>query len=399
MALMARAILRSNAHAQAASAARACELLGNPHGCLARTHSFNDEGHYCNYNITWKTRSACQLPLAPNRPPKASSPAKTFGKVVAAMGVAAVLMAACAACFGWVLHWSKQPTGDPVLGIVIEDSATRLIKQLVGFVAMRVMWSMFAIAVSTIGLMVSTGSNVAIVDWVVSLPLALCIPACGYCGAKERHRLTLGLFIACNLASAIWSTVALILSELSQSAANDSASPIEDAAATTFAIVLQIVSIALSVVNAVVGYRLWDHSFMRSALEAALVQSQPAAYIVAPAHPVMQSTGLNASVDASAAGVVAVAVADPHSSSVRPRPVHAPTNAVAHSWSVEQVSQWLDSDLSLSELGEAALRQQIDGPTAAEMGPDAWQELGATAIQTARIIGAFKRIGTFAGAE
>jgi len=30
--------------------------------------TFNDEGHYCNYNITWKTRSACQLPRAPNRP-------------------------------------------------------------------------------------------------------------------------------------------------------------------------------------------------------------------------------------------------------------------------------------------------------------------------------------------
>lgn len=351
--------------------------------------SYVDSGLYCNLNMTWKTKSACKLPLAPNRP-RPSSPANVFGMVVAAVGVVAVLIAACAICFGWVLHWSKQPTRNPVLGIAIEDSAANLIKQLVGVVGIRIMWSMFAIAMSTIGLMESAGSDVAIVDWVVSLPFALCIPACGYCGAKERHRFTLGLFVACNLVSAIWSTVALFWSQPPAATSVD-VSAIENAAATTCAVVLQVVSIAISLVNAVAGYRLWDHSFMRAGLDAPLIQAQPAAHIVAPTHPVIQSTSVNASVDVSAVG----AVAGSHSSSVRPRPVHTPT----HSWTVEQLSQWLASDLGLSELSVSASHHQIDGPTAAEMGSNAWQELGATAIQTARIIAAFKRIGTFVGAE
>ena len=60
-------------------------------------------------------------------------------------------------------------------------------------------------------------------------------------------------------------------------------------------------------------------------------------------------------------------------------------------WSVTQLSQWLANEMQLGELSAAAAQEQIDGSIAAEMSADAWREVGATALQAAKIAAAFKR--------
>jgi hypothetical protein len=310
-------------------------------------------------------------PANHNWPPPQPRGVHLFEKVVVVLIVVGLLAVLCAACFAFVLRWSKRDAVHGLFGIGlvhgIDNQRTEiLIKQLVGFVAMRLVCSVVTIAVS--GLAIAAAPKPAgdqqgtdymsIIGWGIAIPFALCIPTCGYCGAKERHRWTLGIFVAFNALSAIWSSITFALALLSLSDSSDE--DVGAVAVTTLLITLQALSIVISAVNGIAGYRLWDQASLRgSTLGAALIHPQTTSFVAAPV------TALDDSSDCGPA-------------------------SSARDWSVSEVSQWLVGEMKLGEISAVAAQEQIDGSIAAEMGADAWRELGATAIQAARLVAAFK---------
>jgi hypothetical protein len=56
------------------------------------------------------------------------------------------------------------------------------------------------------------------------------------------------------------------------------------------------------------------------------------------------------------------------------------------------VRAWLASELGLEEVAAGAEAAEIDGATALEMDKEDWKELGATGIQSAKIVGALKKL-------
>ena len=56
------------------------------------------------------------------------------------------------------------------------------------------------------------------------------------------------------------------------------------------------------------------------------------------------------------------------------------------------VQAWLASELGLDEVAAGAEAAEIDGATALEMDKEDWKELGATGIQSAKIVGALKKL-------
>jgi len=56
------------------------------------------------------------------------------------------------------------------------------------------------------------------------------------------------------------------------------------------------------------------------------------------------------------------------------------------------VRAWLASELRLEEVAVGAQAAEIDGATALEMDKEDWKELGATGIQSAKIVGALKKL-------
>jgi hypothetical protein len=171
------------------------------------------------------------------------------------------------ACFAFVVAWSKRPATRGLFSAVIDDQgAETLIKQVVGFVAIRLVWSIATIVASAIATDAPKAAFLVVAGWAVALPSAALIPLCGYCGAKERHRWTIGVFVAFNALSAMWSTV-LVLSML----------PLFSMSFSLKAVLLptlQALSILISVANGAAGYRLWDHTSMRGAIGARLIQTQ-----------------------------------------------------------------------------------------------------------------------------
>ena len=57
------------------------------------------------------------------------------------------------------------------------------------------------------------------------------------------------------------------------------------------------------------------------------------------------------------------------------------------------VRAWLASELRLEEVAVGAQAAEIDGATALEMDKEDWKELGATGIQSSKIVGALKKLG------
>lgn len=59
---------------------------------------------------------------------------------------------------------------------------------------------------------------------------------------------------------------------------------------------------------------------------------------------------------------------------------------------VSALSSWLTRNLGLSAVAAEAQAVEIDGATALEMDKEDWQELGATGIQSAKIVGNLKKL-------
>ena len=59
---------------------------------------------------------------------------------------------------------------------------------------------------------------------------------------------------------------------------------------------------------------------------------------------------------------------------------------------VSALSTWLTRNLGLSAVAAEAQGVEIDGATALEMDKEDWQELGATRIQSAKIVGNLKKL-------
>jgi hypothetical protein len=397
----------------------------------------------------WRDDGTCDD--SPGVPPLPTITYKWYSVGVTAVERIVTVMAAlalavtCATCIACVVSWSRDPgsTTGPILGIIVEESETILVKQVVGFVMIRLAWSFGTLVAFTIAQTVSgqpgdqhATDYVALTGWVIGLPAAFCIPACGYCGAKERHRWTLGIFVAGNMLVAI-ETVGTVIVSLSVYTGDD-AETIETT--SVYYMMFQAISVPVSIVNAVAGYRLWEHWSTRHALGTALMQpaatpfpsvitpSQPSVRSgssindtgvncdSAPMQPSMQGGAVDASVEVSTAAKLPqdeANVKETASPTSEPQPellpelhcgVAATTTAAAAAaaaaatmgsaiWKVHQLSQWRAEDMRLSSLSVAATQQQIDGPVAAEMGTEAWRELGATAIEAAKLVAAFKRGG------
>ena len=60
-------------------------------------------------------------------------------------------------------------------------------------------------------------------------------------------------------------------------------------------------------------------------------------------------------------------------------------------WNVGAVQRWLTTNLGLPEIGQNAAIQGVDGATAIEMEKADWRELGASGVQSSRIMGGLKK--------
>lgn len=60
-------------------------------------------------------------------------------------------------------------------------------------------------------------------------------------------------------------------------------------------------------------------------------------------------------------------------------------------WSKQQVATWLRDALKLESVADMALAAEVDGPTAVEMDKEGWKELGASAVQAAKIVAQLKK--------
>lgn len=279
--------------------------------------------------------------------------------------LAAILVATCAMCFVGVAKWSKKPTiTGSICGIPLDNHDATLIKQLVGLVLIKCLWGVAAAIDSGLTIIPTLGSDAAqstpdAMIAGVAFVCALCVPTCGYWGAKERHRCTLAIFIVCNALSAACSSLILAMTVFSLLEHSSAEGGVQVA---VIQCTLLAISSVISVASAIVGYRVLDHPSMRGALGANLVHHAPyAVSSVTPIQPI---------------------------ASIQTREAH-PSNVCR--WSVDEVARWLADELQLRELSVVATREQLDGAMLTEMTVDAWCEIGATAMQAARIVVAFKR--------
>ena len=67
-------------------------------------------------------------------------------------------------------------------------------------------------------------------------------------------------------------------------------------------------------------------------------------------------------------------------------------------WDVMAVSEWMTSALGLPEVADAVTRHAVDGATAAVMLREDWREVGASGLESAKLIAAVKKLQTTAAA-
>eukprot|EP01043_Picozoa_sp_COSAG02_P000457 COSAG02_NODE_8_length_60691_cov_104.994752_23_plen_339_part_00 len=67
-------------------------------------------------------------------------------------------------------------------------------------------------------------------------------------------------------------------------------------------------------------------------------------------------------------------------------------------WDVMAVSEWITAAFGLPEVADAVTRHAVDGATAAVMRREDWREVGASGLESAKLIAAVKKLETTAAA-